>query len=172
MPILTVLVNDQGEVLGTAMTQIQGQGTDVPGRVSLVARPGQQVIEIEVGEDVLNLDPPKLHEFIQAHYLHPGAERAIPESQSISADRQTGMPREDPRSPSEDRDLVITPAGPRPRDRVHGVRPNEAVRRIRDGTYAVVPADASAEEKGRNNPPADKSRRQARSQSRSKSRSK
>lgn len=35
--------------------------------------------------------------------------------------------------------LVITPAGPVPKDQVHPVGPNEEVRREPDGTYKVVP---------------------------------
>jgi hypothetical protein len=141
MPILAVLTNDQGDIVGTAQTEIQGRGTDVPGRVSLVARPGQQVMEIAVDEEVLNLDPSALHEFIKAKYLHPAAESVTSGSQSMpqkdhsSADESC----EKPIAPSEDRDLVITPAGPRPRDSVHPVRPNEAVRRDPNGTYTVVP---------------------------------
>ena len=36
-------------------------------------------------------------------------------------------------------DIVITPGGPRRRDRVHPVGPGETVRRNPDGTYTVVP---------------------------------
>ena len=41
-------------------------------------------------------------------------------------------------------DLVVTPGGPRPRDRVHGVGPDETVRRNADGTYSVVPKEPPA----------------------------
>jgi len=136
MPILTVLVNAQGDVVGTAQTAIQGRGTDVPGRASLVSRPGQQVMEIVVDEEVLNLDPSALHEFIKAKYLHPAAEPVTSESQSMPQRCHSSA-----NEPSEDCDLVITPAGPRPRDSVHPVRPNEAVRRNPNGTYTVVPKD-------------------------------
>jgi len=34
---------------------------------------------------------------------------------------------------------VITPAGPRPAEQVHRVRPGKTVRRNPDGTYSIVP---------------------------------
>jgi hypothetical protein len=149
MPVLlTVLANEQGEVVGTAATQIQGQGTGLPGRVSLVPRPGQQVIEIEVGEEVLNLAPPELHEFIKANYLRP-AESAVSADPSMPENVRGGGSRKTTNAPSEDRDLVITPAGPRPKDRVRAVRPNEAVRRNPDETYTIVPKDSGAKKAGR-----------------------
>jgi hypothetical protein len=148
MPILTVLANDQGDVVGTATTHSQGQGTGLPGQISLVARPGQLVIKIEVSEEVLNLDPPKLHEFIQVNYLRPGAETVSSGGQSMPENDRAGGPRKKPSSPSEDRDLVITPAGPRPRDSVHAIRPNEVVRRNPDGTYTVAPTDPGSKRAG------------------------
>lgn len=39
----------------------------------------------------------------------------------------------------DDDNVVITPAGPVPRDRVRRVDPNEAVRRNEDGSQTVVP---------------------------------
>ena len=144
MPILTVLANDQGEVVGTATKQSQGRGTGLPGQISLVARPGQQVIEIEVSEEVLNLDPQRLHEFIQVNYLRPGVEAVSSGGHPISQDDHGGRPHKKPNSPNEDHHLVITPAGPRPRDRVHAVRPAEAVSRNPDGTYTVAPTSPDA----------------------------
>ncbi len=44
---------------------------------------------------------------------------------------------------SED-DLVITPGGPRPRNKVHHVRPGEAVRQDKSGAYTIVPNDVPA----------------------------
>jgi len=41
-------------------------------------------------------------------------------------------------TPKKD-DVVITPAGPRPKDKVHPVGPGEAIRRNPDGSYIVVP---------------------------------
>jgi hypothetical protein len=153
MPVLlTVLANDQGEVVGTAATQIPGQGTGLPGRVSLVPRADQQVIEIEVGEEVLNLDPPELHEFIKTNYLRPAAESVASAGPSGPENDRGGGSRKAPGSPGKDRDAVITPAGPRPKDRVRAVRPNEAVRRNPDATYTVVPEDNGAKKAGRTDP--------------------
>jgi hypothetical protein len=42
--------------------------------------------------------------------------------------------------PPED-DTVVTPGGPRPRDQVFAVHPGEALRRLPDGSYVVVPAE-------------------------------
>jgi hypothetical protein len=144
VPTLIVLANDQGDVVGTAQAEIRGQGTDVPGRVTLVARPGQQIMEITVDESVLNLDASALHEFIKTKYLQPAAKRVTSKGQSMAGKERRSAdkprePREKPSSPGEERDLVITPGGPRPRDKVHRVRKNEAVRRNPDGTYTVVP---------------------------------
>jgi len=46
-----------------------------------------------------------------------------------------------PRDPGENEDLVLTPGGPRPKDNVHLVKPDEAVRRNEEGVYAVVPKE-------------------------------
>ena len=45
--------------------------------------------------------------------------------------------------PDDKRDLVITPAGPIPKENVHPVGPNEIVRRNADGTYTIVPISKS-----------------------------
>jgi hypothetical protein len=154
MPFLTVLANDQGEVIGTATTQIQGRGPNMPGRMSVVARPGQEVIEIEVGEEVLSLEPSALHEFIKRNYLRPAAKPVASAAQSTAENDHAGSdePREKSNSPGEDRDVVVTPAGPMPRDSVHPVRPDEAVRRNPDGSYNVVPKDPGTKERNRQYP--------------------
>jgi hypothetical protein len=41
----------------------------------------------------------------------------------------------------EKQEVVITPAGPMPKDRVHPVGPGQVVRRNEDGTYSVVPKE-------------------------------
>ncbi len=43
-----------------------------------------------------------------------------------------------PASGSKD-DVVITPAGPMPKDKVREVKPGEAVRQNEDGTVTIVP---------------------------------
>jgi hypothetical protein len=154
MPFLTVLANDQGEVIGTATTHIQGRGPNMPGRMSVVARSGQQVIEIEVGEDVLGLEPSALHEFIKRNYLRPVAKPVASAVESMAENDQAGSeePREKSSSPGGDRDVVVTPAGPMPRDSVHPVRPDEAVRRNPDGSYTVVPKDPRTKGEKRRSP--------------------
>jgi hypothetical protein len=134
MPFLTVLTNDQGDVLGTAAAEIPGRGSGLPGQVRVVARPGQQVIRIEVDDNVLNLDPPALHEFIKVNCLRPMPERTDQDPGAAASGQEPG-------SASEDAGLVRTPAGPMPRDSVHPVAPEEAVTRNPDGTYKVVPRD-------------------------------
>jgi hypothetical protein len=47
-------------------------------------------------------------------------------------------------------DLVITPGGPRPRHKVHHVRPGEAVRQNENGTYTIVPNDVPASPEPKN----------------------
>jgi hypothetical protein len=47
--------------------------------------------------------------------------------------------------------LVITPGGPRSRERVHPVGPGETLRRNPDGTYTVVP-DAARRNKQESTP--------------------
>lgn len=50
------------------------------------------------------------------------------------------MPRQPKKAiPRDDKDdLVITPAGPVPKERVSRVGPNQIVRRNKDGTYTIV----------------------------------
>jgi hypothetical protein len=150
MPFLAVLTNDQGEVLGTAATEIRGRGTGLPGQASLVARPGQQIIQIEVGDEVMNLDPSALHEFIKVNYLHPSTK--LVDSSAAPGPTNAGgapnEPRNERKSQSKDHDLVITPAGPMPKESVHPVRPNEAVRRNPDGAYSVVPNESISKDFG------------------------
>ncbi len=38
----------------------------------------------------------------------------------------------------ENQEIVTTPAGPMPREKVHHVKPGQVVRRNPDGTYTVV----------------------------------
>jgi hypothetical protein len=44
-----------------------------------------------------------------------------------------------PTPPDDKQDMVITPAGPMPKQIVQPVGPNETVRRNEDGTYTTVP---------------------------------
>jgi hypothetical protein len=97
-------------------------------------------------------------EAIQMVPMHPVL--ISPESSiSIESSAPT-QSRQEPRSillvASEERpakgkkdDLVITPEGPRPRNKVHHVRPGQAVRQNDDGTYTIVPTDEPAESSGK-----------------------
>jgi len=50
-----------------------------------------------------------------------------------------------PKLPSEKKDLVITPGGPRAKNQVHALKPGEALRRNQDGTFTVVPTERPSE---------------------------
>jgi hypothetical protein len=126
MPILRVLTNEKGEVVGTAQTDVPAHGSRVPGSVAVVPRPGQRIIEVTVDESVAGLEPSVLHEYIKRHFINHAGENATPES----TDEAT-----------RDSDLVITPAGPMPRDKVHQVQPGEIVSRGPEGTHTIRKAD-------------------------------
>jgi len=69
MRTLKVLLNEKGEVVGTAQPDARGRGTHVPGQIMLMARPGQRVMEVAVDDDMVSLEPSALHEAIRAKYL-------------------------------------------------------------------------------------------------------
>lgn len=80
MPILKVLINEKGEVVGTAQTDIGssaigavrsnvgGSDTGAPQTVTLVARQGQRVVEINVDDKTVALEPEALHAAVKAKY--------------------------------------------------------------------------------------------------------
>ena len=68
MPLLQVLVNEKGAVVGTARVDVRRGGSG-PERVTLVARPGQRLLEIEVHERLASLDPTELHAAIRKEHL-------------------------------------------------------------------------------------------------------
>lgn len=47
-------------------------------------------------------------------------------------------PRKKRKLPPEEPDMVITPAGPLSKDKVHQVEPDQAVVRNKDGSYSIV----------------------------------
>ena len=51
------------------------------------------------------------------------------------------------KDPSEKQDLVVTPGGPRPKDKVRALKPGEALRRNPDGTYSIVPNEKPSQRK-------------------------
>jgi len=67
----------------------------------------------------------------------PSAQRAG-ESQMAQDDRTTETDKNKQKSTGKP-DMVNTPAGPVPRERVHEVKPGEVLRRNKDGTYTKVP---------------------------------
>jgi hypothetical protein len=71
MPILKVLVNPKGEVVGTADPSVAATGTAPPTSATLVPRPGQRLIEVNVDESVAGLDPAKLHVELKSKYVKP-----------------------------------------------------------------------------------------------------
>ena len=68
MPILKILINQKGEVVGTARPNIAGSGAAAPQSVTLVARPGQRLIEVNVDDNVASLDPAALHKAIKVKH--------------------------------------------------------------------------------------------------------
>jgi ribosomal protein L16/L10AE len=80
MPILKVLINEKGEVVGTSRPDVGGStvgadrpdvggsGMGAPQSVTLVARQGQRVIEINVDDKMASLEPEALHAAVKAKY--------------------------------------------------------------------------------------------------------
>ncbi len=68
MPTLKVLVNNKGQVVGTARLDIVQSGKDAPQSISLVARPGQQVVEMDIDEKTIYLEPKAFHAEVQKKY--------------------------------------------------------------------------------------------------------
>src|ERR1700751_3963765 len=94
MRVLRVIVNDKGDVVGTAQVEVQGRGANVPGLVALVARPGQQVMEVTVDDEVANLDPSAFHEAIKAKYLRSAA-ASVASVVGIDSSGSQSMPQKD-----------------------------------------------------------------------------
>jgi hypothetical protein len=69
MPTLQVLVDDNGDVLGTAQLDASSAGPDAPQTSSMVAREGQRVVEVTVGDDVATLEAGALHAAIKSDHL-------------------------------------------------------------------------------------------------------
>ena len=68
MPTMHVLLDDSGHVLGTAEHRA-GSG-DAPS-ATLVARPGQKVVEVNVSDDEARLDAPALLKALAARGVSP-----------------------------------------------------------------------------------------------------
>jgi hypothetical protein len=65
MPVLKVLLDENGKVVGTAQASAAGSGPNGPEQASPVARPGQRLVEITVDDKTAALDPVRLHNAIQ-----------------------------------------------------------------------------------------------------------
>lgn len=76
MPILKVLVNEKGDVVGTARPDVVGSGTAAPQHVTLVARPGQRLVEVNVDDKDASLEPAALHAAIKARHLRTPKKKA------------------------------------------------------------------------------------------------
>jgi hypothetical protein len=68
MAVLQVLVDENGDVLGTARIEVRGT-EEGPDRMSIAAGPGQRVVEMTVDDYMANLEPDALHAAIKAEHL-------------------------------------------------------------------------------------------------------
>jgi hypothetical protein len=76
MPILRVLVNDKGDVVGTARAEVTPSGSGAPTQAAMIARPGQHVVELDVDDATAALDPTSLHDAVRSQYARPGAAKS------------------------------------------------------------------------------------------------
>ena len=65
MPVLKVLLDANGKVVGTAQAAAAGSGPNSPQHATPVARPGQRLVEVTVDDKTAALDPQGLHNAIQ-----------------------------------------------------------------------------------------------------------
>jgi len=72
--------------------------------------------------------------------LYEGAAFRISISSKDVEKREMVKPDE-PNDPENTKDIVMTPGGPRAKERVREMRPSEALRRTEEGTYVVVPQE-------------------------------
>lgn len=69
MPVLQVLIDEHGNIVGTAHAHANGSGAGHPDRVTLVARPGQRLEQVTVEDADASLAPDALHARIKSKYL-------------------------------------------------------------------------------------------------------
>jgi hypothetical protein len=67
MPLMHVLLDEQGEVIGTALAQSVGAGAEVSG--GFLARPNQKVVQVTIDDEVASLDAASLHRTIKERFL-------------------------------------------------------------------------------------------------------
>jgi hypothetical protein len=73
MPILKVLLNDKGDVVGTMRPDAAVSGTGGPQHVTVVARSGQRLIEMDVDNSIASLAPAALHAAVKSKHARAGA---------------------------------------------------------------------------------------------------
>ena len=67
MPVLQVLIDDKGDVLGTARLDMPGSAEPAaPVRASIIAGAGQRVVEVTVDDEVASYEPEALHAAIRS----------------------------------------------------------------------------------------------------------
>ena len=69
MAVISILLDNKDHVIGTARADAGRSGQDGPVKVSMVARPGQRLVEINVSDAVASLSPDDLHARIEKNYL-------------------------------------------------------------------------------------------------------
>jgi hypothetical protein len=69
MPVLKILLNQDGEVIGSAQADAAAFGSGGPQFATMVAGEGQRIVEVTVDEADSNLDPEALHDAIKARLL-------------------------------------------------------------------------------------------------------
>jgi len=69
MPVLKVLLDSRGKIVGTARTDFAATGKNGPESSTLVARRGQRLIEVTISDDIARLEPSALHAAIKKKRL-------------------------------------------------------------------------------------------------------
>ncbi|OKI06279.1 hypothetical protein A6A06_37140 [Streptomyces sp. CB02923] len=69
MATIQVLLDESGAILGTTRSPDTASGESAPEHVGLLAGPGQQLVEIEVADGLLEGSPAELHAHLRASLL-------------------------------------------------------------------------------------------------------
>jgi hypothetical protein len=84
MPVFKVLTNAKGDVLGTARVDIGASGPGAPQQATLVARPGQRLVEVNVDDKLARLDAAALHAAIKSTHIRPKSKTGSPKAKGKS----------------------------------------------------------------------------------------
>lgn len=76
MPLLKVLINKRGEVVGTARADAVATGNGAPMHTNLVARADQRIVEVSVDDRLTRLEPAALHATLKAQGLSGAKSRS------------------------------------------------------------------------------------------------